>query len=344
MTRDLDDVISTLKKKLGERAIMKGSDVPPLRCFPTGLASLDNLLGGGALWGRITTLAGKKASGKTSLALRVAGRFQKLGGHVFWFDAERAYDPKRATVLGVDNDKITVFDDIGTSEIMFNTIREVIRACAETRLKAFFVLDSLTATAPEKLDETLVTSTYGGGGSAIINNQAIRVWNASLRRNQMLWIINQLREAIGGMGDPDVLPGGKGQEFFASQIVYTREGKPITDGQVTVGTHVNFTVKKSRISAPKARGEIPFYYSTGFDDMRDLVNVAVAEEVLTKRGSWIDLPPGITLASGSTQVQGVDRLYDLIKEDKALLAALAKKVYEKICETPTWNGDEEDAT
>lgn len=340
MSRDLDSVLARLKKDLGENAIKKGSEIPPLVCFPTGLASLDNLLGGGVLWGRITTVAGKKASGKTSLALRIAGRMQHLGGHVFWFDLEKSYDPERAKLLGVDNEKIAVFTDIASSEQMFNTVRNAIRACTENNLKSAFVIDSLTATGPEKLDETLVTETYGGGGSAIINNQAIRVWNTSLKRNQLLLIINQLRDAVGGMGDPDVLSGGRAQEFYASQIIYTREGQPIKESTDVIGTHVNFTVKKSRSSPPKARGEIPFYYATGFDDMRDLVNVAVAEGVLEKAGAWIELPEGLVTPDGSTKVQGVEKLYNLIKEDKTLLRGLAEKVYKHIGEVPMWKGDE----
>ena len=68
------------------------------------------------------------------------------------------------------------------------------------------------------------------GLAARLNNKAMRRWNASLNKMSQggakggptIMCLNQFRMKIGVMfGDPRTLPGGKGQEFCASIIVYT---------------------------------------------------------------------------------------------------------------------------
>ena len=70
--------------------------------LPTGLASLDELLGGGFPRGRIGEVVGPRGAGRTSLALGVLARATAAGGLVALVDATDGLDPASAAGRGVD--------------------------------------------------------------------------------------------------------------------------------------------------------------------------------------------------------------------------------------------------
>ena len=336
----LDDLLRELKKKHGENAVQFASDLPPLRALPTGIANLDDHLGGGVLWGRITSLAGNRSSGKTATAMKLAANMQALGGVVFWYDLERQFDKERALIFGLNPEEIIVRrdDEEWVAESFLEILKIDIRAVREAKIKALFVVDSLTALSTEKVMEDAASSMYDTG--AKMNNQTIKIINALLPRKAIFLIINQLRDNVGSMGDPNIMPGGQGQNFFASAIVWLREGQPIKDGQETIGYNMDWTVKKSRSSPPKSRGGVPFYYATGPDYISALVETAVANEILEKTGGWYKLPEGIVSPTGAEKVNGMAALVEALRENQEFLNKLKSVVYSKM-PVKFWNGEDE---
>jgi recombination protein RecA len=67
----------------------------------TGIAEVDELLGGGLPVGAISELTGPDCSGRTSLALAFLGRRTQEGNVCAWVDVEDALDPESAAANGV---------------------------------------------------------------------------------------------------------------------------------------------------------------------------------------------------------------------------------------------------
>lgn len=334
----LNEVIQQLKKKHGEKTIQMASELPPLRCLPTGIATFDDHLGGGLLWGRITSLAGKRASGKTSIAMREAAIMQQVGGLVFWYDLERQFDKTRAPIFGLNPEEVIVrsLDTEWIAEQFLEMVKVDIRLVKEMGVKAIFVVDSLTAMTTEKVMEEAASALYDTG--AKLNNQIIKIINAILPQNCIFIIVNQLRDNIGSMGDPDLMPGGQGQNFFASAIAWTREGEAIKDGTEVIGFNMNWTIKKSRSSPPKSRGSVPFYYETGFDYITSVIECAIDNEILEKSGGWYKLPDGILSPTGAEKVNGMTALVEALRENEAFLKQLRSKIY-SIMPVRFWDGN-----
>jgi hypothetical protein len=79
-----------------------GSAHPPLIArLPTGLALLDQALGGGLPRGRLTELAGPRSTGRTGLACAIAARATQAGETIAWVDPEDVLDPESAATAGV---------------------------------------------------------------------------------------------------------------------------------------------------------------------------------------------------------------------------------------------------
>ena len=69
---------------------------------PTGLAALDERLGGGLPLGAISELAGPECSGRTSLALSLIARLTQAARVCAWVDVSDTLDPESAAAAGVD--------------------------------------------------------------------------------------------------------------------------------------------------------------------------------------------------------------------------------------------------
>lgn len=69
--------------------------------FPTGIGSVDELLGGGLPRGRLSEIAGPFSSGCTSLALALLASATRRGEVVGVVDAADAFDPASAQAAGV---------------------------------------------------------------------------------------------------------------------------------------------------------------------------------------------------------------------------------------------------
>ena len=69
--------------------------------LPTGLAVLDEVLGGGLPRGRITELAGARSTGRTGLACAIAAAATRAGETIAWVDPADALEPEAAAAAGI---------------------------------------------------------------------------------------------------------------------------------------------------------------------------------------------------------------------------------------------------
>jgi hypothetical protein len=67
----------------------------------TGLAALDEALGGGLPRGRVSEIAGRRSAGRTGLACAIAASAVRAGETIAWIDAEDALEPESAAAAGV---------------------------------------------------------------------------------------------------------------------------------------------------------------------------------------------------------------------------------------------------
>lgn len=102
---------SALKSSLEDllRARRLQADAPPLRGedrgpspLPTGIASIDALLGGGFPRGRISEVQGPPSSGRTGLVCSLVARVTREGGLGAWVDVGDHLDPAATSAAGVD--------------------------------------------------------------------------------------------------------------------------------------------------------------------------------------------------------------------------------------------------
>ncbi len=79
---------------------------PPAPPRPTGLAELDQMLGGGLPRGRLCEVAGPASSGRTSLAHALLARTTQEGHLAAWIDVPDAFDPASASTAGTALERV----------------------------------------------------------------------------------------------------------------------------------------------------------------------------------------------------------------------------------------------
>ena len=134
--------------------------------------------------------------------------------------------------------------------------------------------------------------------------------------------INQLREKIGVMfGSPETTTGGKALKFYASVRIDIRRIGAIKDGDKNVGNRVRAKVVKNKIAPPFREAEFDIMFTEGISATGDLVDLAVADNVIEKAGSWFSY--------GSTRIgQGRENAKAFLSENPTIFREIRAKVLE----------------
>jgi recombination protein RecA len=308
-----------IEKQFGKGSIMRlGSKeaIVPIAVISTGAISFDAALGvGGVPRGRVVEIFGPESSGKTTIALQVIAEAQKAGGMAAFVDAEHALDPGYAKKLGVDVDNLLVSQpDYGEQAL------EIVEALVRSNSIDVLVVDSVAALVPKaELDGEMGDSHMGL--QARLMSQALRKLTGTVAKSRTCLIfINQIREKIGVMfGNPETTTGGRALKFYSSVRIDIRRIAAIKEGDVVTGSRTRVKIVKNKVAAPFRESEFDILYGEGISREGDLIDLAVAQNILEKSGSWFSY-------KGERIGQGRENARTFLKENKDTMAKLDAEV------------------
>lgn len=310
--------MAKIERDFGAGAIMKLGENTRMevQSIPTGSLSLDLALGiGGVPRGRIIEIFGPESSGKTTVALHIVAEAQKAGGEAAFIDAEHALDPVYAKALGVDIDKLLISQpDCGEDAL------EITEALVRTGAIDVVVVDSVAALVPRQEIEGDMGA-YTVGAQARLMSQAMRKLSSVISRtNAIVIFINQLREKVGIVyGNPETTPGGRALKFFSSVRIDVRKAEQLKDGATAYGNHVKCKVVKNKVAPPFRVAEFDLIYGKGISHMSEVLDFAVALDLIQKSGSWFSY-------EGERLGQGRENARKALENNSALAAEIESKI------------------
>ena len=272
--------LAELSKHFKDTLILPGDDERlAAKYVSTGISTLDAILTGGKglAAGRAYIIYGEYGVGKTFIVQHIAAAMQKQGGTVMLIDAERCYDSEWWKATGVDISKLIVTKPL-TGEMAFD-IAEYAVQCLD-----MVIIDSFAALLPTAEHE----STMGQHGIALqarLINKGLRKVTA-VNEHCIFIAIQQKREKIVTFGNPDTLPGGKGQEFHASIMLRVSRASWIVEGETKIGMSIKALTVKNKLFPPWLECVIPMRFTGEIDHSYMLFELALAKGIITQKGPY----------------------------------------------------------
>ena len=326
--------MSMMNKKLGEETIFAFDGEASVKVQPvsTGVPSLDYALGiGGLPLGRMVEIYGPESSGKTTIALKTIAQFQKFakiiphvlyGKKVVFIDAEHALDPFHAQALGVD-----ISAETGMLIIQPNNGEEAYDAMVSLILSGqvgMIVGDSLPSFIPKVVIDGSAEDNHMMV-AARLNSQMIPVVTQHAQKNDTLVImINQIREKPTMYGNPETTPGGRALKFYSSVRLEVRR-KVIEKSGTHLGQTMTVKVIKNKVARPYTTSVFDYYWDTGIDVVKDIMNVAIDMDIIKRAGAWYYLGedsknPLMDGENNPLKWNGKDMTEAVLKQSPALFA------------------------
>ena len=313
-----------IDKAHGKGTVMKLGDdkIENVSVIKTGSLGLDLALGvGGYPRGRIIEIYGPESSGKTTLAIHAIAQAQKQGGIAAIIDAEHAFDRFYAEKLGVDVDNLLISQPDSGEQAL-----EIADQLISSAAIDIIVIDSVAALTPKAEIEGDMGDNKVGLQARLMS-QALRKLTATINKTNTCCIfINQLREKIGVMfGNPETTTGGNALKFYASVRLDIRKVSSLKDGENVIGNSARVKVVKNKVAPPFRKAEFDIMFGEGISHTGELVDLGVANGIITKSGSWFSY--------GDTKLaQGRDAVKTLLRDNVELADEIEQKIVDKVHE------------
>jgi recombination protein RecA len=201
---------------------------------------------------------------------------------VAFIDMEHALDPSYAARLGVNIESLLVSQP-DTGEQALEIAETLVRSGAVD----IVIIDSVAALVPRaEIEGDMGDASMGM--QARLMSQALRKLSGAINQTKTAVIFtNQLRQKIGVMfGNPETTPGGLALKFYASVRLDVRRIQSIKIGPEIVGNRTRVRVVKNKVAPPFRTAEFDIMYNEGISAEGDIIDLATALEIVTKRGAF----------------------------------------------------------
>lgn len=309
-----------------------------IKHYPTGIYSLDKVLQGGIPAGRITEIIGQESSFKSTIAMHVAKGVLDSGGKVLYFDLENSLSEYYFESIGIDPyDPGVEFytGEPAPAEAIFDQILYEV----EQEKFDLIIVDSLAVLASKAEIDGEISDANVAQIPRILSKFGRKIqYEIGPSKTAMLFI-NQWRANMqGGTYAPTKIPtGGWAMKYYASLRLETSRIAKITNSKKEViGSEMEVTLLKSKVSQPFRKPQYKHYLDIGIDVVGNVLDAATDAGVVRQSGAWYYIE--------GESFQGYERARDFLTKNPAILEGLKVKMDKPAPETLTEETEKDNAS
>lgn len=271
-----EDILEELEKRHG----LKIPELAELKIVSTGSLQLNRAMHiGGTALGKMIEIWGQEASGKTTLMLHQMAEYQRTfrDRRVAYFDYENAFDPKYARSIGVDVQKLLIYQPV-TQEQGYDMIIDLVK----NDIVSCVVIDSQTSAVPKAVLEGTMEDAKMAL-QARNNSKFCPIIKGLLNLHQAtLFFVSQTRDKIGSMGDTSQPTGGNAIKFYCDirWKVWKMNDKENEANKTTVD------VMKSKVEKPFGQAKFSILWGRGIDSLGEIIDYAIEFGIVKRAGSY----------------------------------------------------------
>tara|TARA_B100000287_G_scaffold81768_1_gene74395 strand:- start:1295 stop:2353 length:1059 start_codon:yes stop_codon:yes gene_type:complete len=269
----------------------------------TGSYILNGLLSGSIHKGlpsnKITAFAGESATGKTFFLLGLCKQFltDNPSGGVLYFESESAMTPEMVEERNIDTKRFVQFPVATIQEFATQCSKVVDKHLEGGEGKPLLLcLDSLgmLSTAKEVGDVSEGADKVDMTKARIVKG-AFRVLTLKLAKAGIpLLVTNHTYKQVGTMFPQDVMGGGSGLQYAASNIVFLSKRKEKV-GTDVVGNIIHCKNFKSRLTKENKMVDVLLTYDEGLSRYYGLLELAEKYGIIKKVATRYEMPDGSKL-------------------------------------------------
>ena len=248
---------------------------------------------------KITAFAGESATGKTFFLLGLVRQFlaDNPSGGVLYFESESALTPEMIEERDIDTKRFVQLP-VSTIQEFAQQASRVVDAHIEKGEGSplLLCLDSLgmLSTAKEVGDITEGADKVDMTKARIVKG-AFRVLTLKLAKAGIpLLVTNHTYKQVGAMFPQDIMGGGSGLQYAASNIVFLSKKKE-KDGTDIIGNIIHCKNFKSRLAKENKKVDVLLSYDEGLNRYYGLLELAEKYEIFKKVSTRYELPDGAKL-------------------------------------------------
>jgi recombination protein RecA len=292
----LKKVVNDLSKQFGHSFIHMASEEEEREKIPTGIESIDKMLGGGIPCGQFSVLWGNRSSAKSTLALLTIAQAQKAGKTCIYIDLEESFDKEWAMKCGVNIESLP----IAHYKIAEQALDTIIKLSAE-KCVDLIVLDSIQSLSPKEESESKAgkEKSVEDSSMALLARKLSQFFRMSVsvvaKGKVAVLLIGQARTDLGSFIKLDTLSSGHALQHFSAITMKSYRGakadapryKFETNGkkkELIIGFPLNIKIEKTKVNGTAPEGTsvcIPFYFEYGFNKPNE-------EQIKNTFGEWIE--------------------------------------------------------
>lgn len=292
---------------------------------------LDVSLGGGIPEGSFMLISGPSGLGKSSLALKVAANAQKINSDygrrdVFYFDIEGRLKTRDVQIrdLDLDPERFKIITSKPGHILYGEDFIDIGEKLIHNKPGCVFIFDSFSALCTKDRAEGDIGDRVRDYAPLLLSNFCKRIAQVIPVNKSIVIGIAHIIANQGNGHKTWIESGGNKVKYQADIKMRGTHFERWEAGDSLVGQKIFWEIEKTALSMPPSKSVSYLRYGEGFDEYKEVLELAEGCMVLKRKGAWYEFD---NAEVSDSKYQGIENVRSALMDNPDMFERLKKEVF-----------------